>query len=34
LSGAAERRARELGVTISLSLTHTHGMAGAVAMTE
>jgi holo-[acyl-carrier protein] synthase len=34
LSGAAERRAHELGVTISLSLTHTHGMAGAVAVTE
>ena len=34
LSGAAERRARELGVTISVSLTHTRGMAGAVARTE
>jgi holo-[acyl-carrier protein] synthase len=34
LSGAAERRARELGVSIALSLTHTHGMAAAVAVTE
>ena len=34
LSGAAERRARELGVTISVSLTHTDGMAAAVAVTE
>jgi len=34
LSGAAERRARELGVTIAVSLTHTDGMAAAVAMTE
>jgi holo-[acyl-carrier protein] synthase len=34
LSGAAERRARELGVTIAVSLTHTDGMAAAVAVTE
>ena len=34
LSGAAERRARALGVSIALSLTHTHGMAAAVAVTE
>jgi holo-[acyl-carrier protein] synthase len=34
LSGAAERRARELGTTISVSLTHTRGMAAAVAVTE
>jgi holo-[acyl-carrier protein] synthase len=34
LTGAAERRARELGVTIAVSLTHTQGMAAAVAVTE
>jgi holo-[acyl-carrier protein] synthase len=34
LSGHARARARELGVAVHVSLTHTHGMAGAVAMTE
>ena len=32
LAGAAARRAEELGVTVEVSLTHTHGMAGAVAV--
>jgi holo-[acyl-carrier protein] synthase len=32
LSGAAERRARDLGVEVSVSLTHTGAMAGAVAL--
>jgi holo-[acyl-carrier protein] synthase len=32
LSGHAEARARELGATVVVSLTHTRGMAGAVAM--
>jgi holo-[acyl-carrier protein] synthase len=32
LSGRAEARARELGGTVVVSLTHTRGMAGAVAM--
>ena len=32
LTGRAEERARELGVTVQISLTHTHGMAGAVAV--
>ena len=32
LTGAAERRARELGVGVHLSLTHSQGMAGAVAI--
>ena len=31
LAGAAARRAGELGATVAISLTHTHGMAGAVA---
>ena len=30
LHGAARERARELGLSVSLSLTHTRGMAGAV----
>jgi holo-[acyl-carrier protein] synthase len=34
LTGAAGARARELGATVSISLTHTAGMAGAVAVTE
>jgi holo-[acyl-carrier protein] synthase len=34
LTGAAEARARELGATVSVSLTHQHGMAAAVAVTE
>ena len=34
LTGAAGERARELGATVSVSLTHTHGMAGAVAVIE
>ena len=34
LTGAAERRARELGATVSVSLTHQQGMAAAVAVTE
>jgi holo-[acyl-carrier protein] synthase len=32
LTGAAERRAAELGVKVSVSLTHTRGMAAAVAV--
>jgi holo-[acyl-carrier protein] synthase len=32
LSGAAAARADELGVTVEVSLTHTHGMAAAVAV--
>jgi holo-[acyl-carrier protein] synthase len=32
LSGAAERRAQELGVELTLSLTHTDAVAGAVAL--
>ena len=32
LSGAAAERADELGAEIAVSLTHTRGMAGAVAM--
>jgi holo-[acyl-carrier protein] synthase len=32
LSGKARRRAAELGVTVTVSLTHTAGMAGAVAV--
>ncbi len=32
LSGAAARRARELGVTVSVSLTHTRRDAGALAL--
>jgi holo-[acyl-carrier protein] synthase len=32
LSGSAARRARELGVTTHVSLTHTDAMAGAAAM--
>ena len=32
LSGSAERRAAELGVSASVSLTHTSGMAAAVAV--
>jgi holo-[acyl-carrier protein] synthase len=32
LTGHAQRRAQELGVTVEISLTHTHGMAGAVAV--
>src|SRR3954469_18911238 len=32
LSGAAAARAGELGATVELSLTHTRGMAGAVAL--
>jgi phosphopantetheinyl transferase (holo-ACP synthase) len=32
LSGAAERRAAELGATVSVSLTHTAGLAAAVAV--
>jgi holo-[acyl-carrier protein] synthase len=34
LSGAAEARARELGATVSVSLTHQRGMAAAVAVTQ
>ena len=34
LSGSARDRAAELGATVSVSLTHTHGMAAAVAVTE
>ena len=34
LRGAAERRARELGVECAISLTHTHAMAAAVATAE
>jgi holo-[acyl-carrier protein] synthase len=32
LSGAAARKAAALGVTVSVSLTHTRGQAGAVAI--
>jgi holo-[acyl-carrier protein] synthase len=32
LAGAAAARARELGATVEVSLTHTRGMAGAVAV--
>ena len=32
LTGAAERRAAELGAEVSVSLTHTSGMAAAVAV--
>ena len=32
LSGAAASRAQALGATVEVSLTHTHGMAAAVAM--
>jgi holo-[acyl-carrier protein] synthase len=32
LTGHAGARAEELGVTVQISLTHTHGMAGAVAV--
>jgi len=32
LTGAAAARARELGADVTLSLTHTRGMAGAVAL--
>jgi holo-[acyl-carrier protein] synthase len=32
LSGAARARAGELGASVGISLTHTHGMAGAVAV--
>jgi holo-[acyl-carrier protein] synthase len=32
LSGRAGARAAELGVEVQVSLTHTHGMAGAVAV--
>jgi holo-[acyl-carrier protein] synthase len=32
LTGHAGARARELGVTVQVSLTHTQGMAGAVAV--
>jgi holo-[acyl-carrier protein] synthase len=32
LTGHAQARAQELGVTVRISLTHTHGMAGAVAV--
>jgi len=34
LAGAARERARELGVAVEVSLTHTRGMAGAVAVTS
>jgi holo-[acyl-carrier protein] synthase len=34
LRGSAGRRAEELGVRVEVSLTHTHGMAGAVAVTR
>jgi holo-[acyl-carrier protein] synthase len=34
LAGHAGARARELGVDVRVSLTHTHGMAGAVAVAE
>jgi holo-[acyl-carrier protein] synthase len=34
LSGAAARRAAELGVVVHVSLTHTRSEAGAVALTE
>ncbi len=34
LGGHAARRAQELGVRVSVSLTHSRGMAAAVAVTE
>jgi holo-[acyl-carrier protein] synthase len=34
LTGSAASRAAELGATVSVSLTHTRGMAAAVAVTE
>ena len=34
LTGAAAARARELGATVSVSLTHQRGMAAAVAVAE
>jgi holo-[acyl-carrier protein] synthase len=34
LAGAAAARARELDATVTVSLTHTRGMAGAVAVAE
>jgi len=34
LSGAAAERARELGASVTISLTHTHGIAAAVAVAE
>jgi holo-[acyl-carrier protein] synthase len=34
LTGSAGARARELGVEVSISLTHTNGMAAAVATAE
>jgi holo-[acyl-carrier protein] synthase len=34
LSGVAAERARELGATVAISLTHQQGMAAAVAVTE
>ena len=34
LGGAAAARAAELGATVTISLTHTRGMAAAVAVTE
>jgi holo-[acyl-carrier protein] synthase len=34
LTGAARRRADELGVEVRISLTHTHHQAGAVAITD
>jgi holo-[acyl-carrier protein] synthase len=34
LAGAAADRARELGATVSVSLTHTRGMAAAVAVAQ
>jgi holo-[acyl-carrier protein] synthase len=32
LTGAAAEKAAELGATVTVSLTHTHGMAAAVAV--
>jgi holo-[acyl-carrier protein] synthase len=34
LTGTARERARELGATVTISLTHTRGMAAAVAVAE
>jgi phosphopantetheinyl transferase (holo-ACP synthase) len=34
LTGAAAERARELGASVAISLTHQQGMAAAVAVTE
>ena len=34
LTGIARERARELGATVTISLTHTRGMAAAVAVAE